>query len=54
MPIFLDPKGKQYRLSGRDRRKFDNPKYNGPERRNEMKRKQSIDRIIALLEKQLK
>ena len=50
---FLDPKGKKNRTSGKDRRKFDDPKYNGPERRNKMKRKKSIDRILELLEKQL-
>ena len=53
MSIFLDPKGKKYKGPGKDRRKFNDPKYNGPERRKEMKRKRSIDRILVLLEKEL-
>ena len=53
MSIFIDPKGEQYRANGKDRRKFDDPKYRGPERRVEMKRKKTINRILELLEKQL-
>lgn len=39
--------------TGRDRRKSDNPKYQGPERREDVKRKKTLDRIIHQLERQL-
>lgn len=39
--------------SGRERRKSDNPNYRGPERRVDMKRKKTLDRIIHQLERQL-
>ena len=37
----------------KDRRKFDDPKYTGPERRREMQQKIVLDRIISVLERQV-
>jgi hypothetical protein len=40
-------------MSGKDRRKYNDPNYKGPERRLERKRKSEIDRILRKLEDQL-
>jgi hypothetical protein len=49
----LDPIAGQYRKLGKDRRKFEDPAYRGPERRLEKRRKVVIERIIKKLEKEL-
>jgi hypothetical protein len=49
----FDPRSDAIRLSGKDRRKFDDPNYKGPERRLERKRKAEIDRILRSLEDQM-
>lgn len=36
----------------KDRRKFGDPRYTGPERRREMQQKIALDRIVAVLERQ--
>jgi hypothetical protein len=49
----FDPRADAIRTSGKDRRKFNDPNYKGPERRLERKRKSEIDRILRTLEDQL-
>lgn len=46
----LDPRTKKYKKSGRDRRKADDPSYQGPERRLAKKREKEILEIIKQLE----
>jgi hypothetical protein len=49
----LDPIATQYRKLRKDRRKFEDPGYRGPERRLEERRKTAIEKIIKKLEKEL-
>jgi hypothetical protein len=37
----------------KERRKSENPRYLGPERRRDLQRKKSVDLIIAFLERQV-
>ena len=49
----LDPVAARYRKLGKDRRKFEDPRYRGPERRREKRRKMAVEQIIRRLEKEL-
>jgi hypothetical protein len=46
-------RGKGQVWSGKDRRKSGTSNYRGPERREDMRRKKTIERIIHHLERQL-
>jgi hypothetical protein len=48
----LDPRSIMYRKLGRDRRKTDDPSYNGPERRLGKRREKELHKIISRLEKE--
>lgn len=48
----LDPIAVQYRKLKKDRRKFDDPSYHGPERRLEKRRQMTLERIIKKLERE--
>jgi hypothetical protein len=49
----FDPRSDAIRMAGKDRRKYNDPNYRGPERRLERKRKSEIDRILRTLQDQL-
>jgi len=49
----LDPIAARYRKLGKDRRKVEDPRYRGPERRLEKRRKMAIEKIIKRLENEL-
>lgn len=48
----FDPRSTRYKKAGRDRRKADDPSYKGPERRLGKRRKNELDNILRLLEKE--
>jgi hypothetical protein len=50
----LDPKAIIYRKSGGDRRKRDDPSYEGPERRLGKRREKELFEIMSDLEKKAK
>jgi hypothetical protein len=50
----LDPNAARYRKSRRDRRKFKDPTYKGPERRLEEGREQAIRKTLSKLESELR
>jgi len=50
---YLDPTAMLYRKFKKDRRKFQDPHYRGPERRLENRRKMYIKKIITKLEIEL-
>lgn len=49
---YFDPRAIRYSKAGRDRRKADDPSYKGPERRLGKRRKNELDNILRLLEKE--
>ena len=48
----FDPRAIRYKKAGRDRRKADDPSYEGPERRLGKRRKKELDDILRRLEKE--
>ena len=49
----FDPGEVEYKKTGRNRRKFDDPNYKGPERRLGRRRKKEVDQILSTLQKAL-
>jgi hypothetical protein len=49
---YLDPRAATYKNTARDRRKADDPSYEGPERRLGRKRQKELSAILRRLEKE--